>query len=219
MVVGHMISLTMDDEETVAFGRTFAQIMALGLIPQYLYGAISTYFAAQGVIMPATFCSTFTMILNIGLNQVFIYGIGSWPGLGFIGSPVATVTSTCVQLTLYCLYTLGYRRAHAQCWPGWQLRQALDRDRVGQFLSLAIPMGLSAVVDWASASVAGAFSGSLGPVLAASQSVLSGVFGLANSAVSGYATATQIRMSRYLGPYLNICEYIWISSMWICVNI
>ncbi|TMW62602.1 hypothetical protein Poli38472_005220 [Pythium oligandrum] len=198
MCVGHFISITMDDEETVYYGSQFAMVMAIGLIPQYIYGACSTYFASQGIIMPATICSALTMVLNIFFNQFFIYGAFGWKGLGFIGSPLATVTSTCIQLTLFLLYTVVWKQYHKQYWGGWT-KECLRKDRLQVFLSLAIPMGASSVVDWASATIAGAFSGFLGPNIAASQAVLGGVFGVTNSAVSGFSTSTQIRMSRYLG--------------------
>jgi MATE family multidrug resistance protein len=193
--VGYLIGITMDDEETVMYGAQFARVMSLGLIPQYIYGACSTYFAAQGIIMPATFCSAFTMILNIFFNRLYIYGAFGWKGFGFIGSPLATVTSTCLQ---FLTYTVVWKRYHENYWAGWT-KECLHKDRLKVFLSLALPMGASSVVDWASATVAGAFSGFLGPNIAASQSVLGGVFGVANSAVSGFSTSTQIRMSRYLG--------------------
>ncbi|KAF0753659.1 hypothetical protein AaE_005633, partial [Aphanomyces astaci] len=72
MFVGHIIALTLDDPEAVGYGQKFAMVMSLALIPQYLYGCLTTYFAAQGVIMPATVCSGITVVLNIVFNQVFI---------------------------------------------------------------------------------------------------------------------------------------------------
>ncbi|KAF0689384.1 Aste57867_19146 [Aphanomyces stellatus] len=198
MFVGDMIALTMDDAETVAFGGQFARVMALGLIPQYIYGALTTYFATLGVIMPATFCSVFTMLLNMAFNQIFIYGAFGWGGYGFIGSPLATVASTMVQLVLFVLYTIVWKRYHAPYWGGWSW-ECVKKERVNVFLALAVPMGASSVVDWASATIAGAFSGYLGPNIAASQAVMNGLFGVVNSCVSGFSVATQIRMSRYLG--------------------
>ncbi|KAF0693888.1 hypothetical protein As57867_015126, partial [Aphanomyces stellatus] len=180
MFVGHMIGLTMDDPDTVEYGTQFARVMALGLIPQYIYGALTTYFATQGVIMPATFCSCFTMVLNIVFNQVFIYGAFGWKGLGFIGSPLATVCSTIIQLLLFVTYTMVIKGYHKKYWGGWTW-ECVKKERVQVFLALAIPMGASSVVDWASATVAGAFSGYLGPNIAASQAVMNGLFGVANS--------------------------------------
>ncbi|EQC39387.1 hypothetical protein SDRG_03589 [Saprolegnia diclina VS20] len=198
MFVGEMIALTMDDPETVMYGSEFARIMAIGLIPQYIYGCLTTYFATLGVIMPATICSCFTMLLNIFFNQLFIYGWDGFGGFGFIGSPLATVASTCVQLVLFVLYTIVWQKYHQNYWGGWS-RDCVKKERVEVFLALAIPMGASSVVDWASATLAGAFSGYLGPNIAAAQAVLNGLFGVVNSCVNGFSMSTQIRMSRYLG--------------------
>ncbi|KAF0712776.1 Aste57867_4681 [Aphanomyces stellatus] len=148
--------------------------------------------------MPATFCSCFTMVLNIVFNQVFIYGAFGWKGLGFIGSPLATVCSTIIQLLLFVTYTMVIKGYHKKYWGGWTW-ECVKKERVQVFLALAIPMGASSVVDWASATVAGAFSGYLGPNIAASQAVMNGLFGVANSCLGGFSGATQIRMSRYLG--------------------
>ncbi|CAK4694010.1 hypothetical protein LEN26_013351 [Aphanomyces euteiches] len=198
LFVGKLIALTMGDAETVAYGQTFAQVMALGLIPQYVYNACASYFAAQGVIMPATLCSGFTMLLNIIFNQVFIYGAWGWKGFGFVGSPLATVTSTYLQLFLFLLYAVGWKKLHVHYWGGWTW-DCIKRERIQLFLTLAVPMGMSSVVDWSSAAVASAFSGFLGPQIAAAMSVLNGIYGVANATVSGFSISTQIRMSRYLG--------------------
>ncbi|OQS03763.1 hypothetical protein THRCLA_03945 [Thraustotheca clavata] len=198
MFVGWMIGLTMDDIQTVNYGSQFAKIMAFGLIPQFIYNACASYFAAQGIIMPATICSGTTMILNIFFNQIFIYGAFGFDGLGFIGSPIATVTSTYLQLILFLMYTVVWKKYHVDYWGGWST-ECLKKDRIKIFLALAVPMGMSSVVDWSSAAVASAFSGILGPQIAAAMSVLNGIYGVANSCVSGFSISTQIRMSRYLG--------------------
>ncbi|KAF0689385.1 Aste57867_19147 [Aphanomyces stellatus] len=198
MFVGHMIGLTMEDAETVAYGGEFARVMALGLVPQYVYGALTAYFATQGVVMPSTVCSVLTMLLNIVFNQVLIHGAFGWRGLGFIGSPLATLMSTLVQLVAFVGYTIVWKRYHERFWGGWTWA-CVSKAHVDGFLALAMPMGASAVVDWTSATVASAFSGYLGLNIAACQAVLNGIFGVVSSVVSGIATATQIRMSGYLG--------------------
>jgi MATE family multidrug resistance protein len=50
-----------------------------------------------------------------------------------------------------------------------------------------------------SGAVAGSFSGWAGFQVAAGQNVLNGLFALTYSTVSGFSTATQIRLARYLG--------------------
>jgi len=66
-------------------------------------------------------------------------------------------------------------------------------------MALGLPIGLSSVVDWASGAIAGSFSGWCGFEIAAAQNVLNGLFSITYSTVSGFSTATQIRLARYLG--------------------
>ena len=54
--------------------------------------------------MPGTIVAVCAIPLNIGFNQFFIYGAGSWKGLGFIGSPLASTATATMQLLIYYVY-------------------------------------------------------------------------------------------------------------------
>lgn len=90
------------------------------------------------------------------------------------------------------------RKNHREYWGGWS-KASFSANRLKQFLALGVPTGLSSVVDWMSGAVAGSFSGWAGVSVAAGQNVLNGLFALTYSTVSGFSTATQIRLARYLG--------------------
>ncbi|KAG9416220.1 hypothetical protein AC1031_000616 [Aphanomyces cochlioides] len=197
LFVGDIIAITLDDTETVQYGEQFARIMAVGLIPQYLYSCLTTYFAAQGIVMEATVCSSITVVLNVVLNQVFIYGVWGIPGLGFVGSPIATVVASCLQLAMFATYTVWYKKLHRKTWGGWSW-ECVSKKQLVIFLPLAVPMGITSVIEWSSVALASAFSALLGTDIAACQAVLYGIWGVINSFVSGFSTATQIRMARYL---------------------
>jgi len=172
--------------------------MMFALPAQYSYVAMNSYFATIGVVMPATFVSCFSAVMNIVFNYVFIYGWGPIGGFGFVGSPLATVTTSWLQLLVFYTYTVKIRGFHKEYWGGWS-KEAIAWSRVKSFLALGIPTGLSAVVDSSSGAVAGAFSGWCGVQVAAGQNLLNGFFQLCYGAVSGFSTATQIRLCRYLG--------------------
>jgi len=196
--VHYIVAITMDDPETVDYARQFSQMMMWSLLPQYVYVALTSYFSTLGVIMPATICTCFTVFANIFFNWFFIYGCGSFEGLGFVGSPLATVASSYLQLILFATYTIGIKGYHRDYWGGWN-KQAISKQRLNSFLAIGIPTGLSSVVDWASGALAGSFSGLCGFEVAAGQNVLGALFALTYSTVSGFSTATQIRLARYLG--------------------
>merc|ERR1719230_652893 len=101
----------------------FSRTMMWSLLPQFMYVACTAYFSTIGVVMPATVCTVITVVLNIAFNYVFIYGyticgifIGGW---GFVGSPIATVTSSWLQLILFTTYCFGIKKHHSEYWGGW----------------------------------------------------------------------------------------------------
>ncbi|OQR83964.1 hypothetical protein ACHHYP_14069 [Achlya hypogyna] len=196
--VGDLISLTMTDSATVAFGTEYGRILATALVPRYLYSCLSAYFATIDVVQASTVCSVVTMLLNIALNQLLIYGVGTWRGLGFAGSPWATVISSYVQLLLFASYTMLWKRYHVPYWGGWS-KACVSRLQLHTFLALALPMGASSAVDWSSLTVAGMVLATLSPEVSAANAVLFGLFGVAYACVSGFAAATQIFMSRAIG--------------------
>jgi len=196
--VHSMVAVTMTDPDTVEYARQFSQMMMWSLLPQYIYVALTSYFSCIGVVMPATFCTCFTVFANAFFNYLFIYGYGSFKGFGFIGSPMATVTSSYLQLFLFCLYCIKIKGYHKDYWGGWS-KESISPDRMRIFLALGVPTGLSSVVDWGSGALAGSFSGLCGVQVAAGQNVLTNLFSLTYSTVSGFSTATQIRLARYLG--------------------
>ena len=101
--VHRMVAITMSDPATVEYARQFSQIMAWSLPPQYLYVALTSWFACVGVVMPATFATCVTVAANALFNWIFIYGYGPFPALGFIGSPLATVASSYLQLLIFVM--------------------------------------------------------------------------------------------------------------------
>lgn len=202
--IHYMVGLTMDDEDTVMYAREFSRMMMWTIPPQFAYVALTSFFSTIDVVMPATFCTCITVVCNVVFNYVFIYGYATesgstlFPALGFVGSPLATVTSSWLQLIMFVTYTVFIRGYHKSYWPGWQ-REAIGGPRVKTFMALGLPIGLSSVVDWFSGAIAGSFSGWCGFQVAAGQNVLNGLFAISYSTVSGFSTATQIRLARYLG--------------------
>jgi len=202
--IHYIVAITMKDEETLEYSKNFSRMMMLSIPPQFAYVAMTSFFSTIDVVMPATFCTCITVFCNIFFNYVFIYGYESsdgtqiFPALGFIGSPLATVASSFLQLIMFVTYCMIIKGYHKPYWPGWT-REAIGGPRVKTFMALGLPIGLSSVVDWASGAVAGSFSGWCGFKVAAAQNVLNGLFSITYSTVSGFSTATQIRLARYLG--------------------
>jgi MATE family multidrug resistance protein len=142
--------------------QTFATWYILYLWPAYLFVNVSNYLQSVGSVMPALWVNATMTAANAGLNRVLIYGVGSWPGLGFKGSPIASAITAALSLAGMLLY-MRVTGVHRPTWAGWS-REALARRRVKTFLLQAAPGMLSAALEDFQLQVMSYLAASLGAV-------------------------------------------------------
>jgi len=78
------------------------------------------------------------LFVNAILNYVFIYGVGDWQGMGFVGAAVSITVSRIGQTVIYFLYMFVYKKYHEETWPGIGLAHH-TRARTNEFLRQALP--------------------------------------------------------------------------------
>jgi Na+-driven multidrug efflux pump len=129
LVCGHKGNLA----RAIHFGQVYNTWAAMTFLPSCIYMALTQYFQALEIVMPATFVSAVAVGVNIAGNQLLIWGSGSWHGLGLRGSALASLFSALFQLgafyafavqykqyvlyTPYTLYTLYTHTMHTRCMP------------------------------------------------------------------------------------------------------
>jgi len=196
--IENLVALFIEDPEVVHLAGTFARYSALTVWPTCIYCAVRQYFQAQSVVYPATVTSVMSVGVNIIGNFILIYGIGSWKGLGFIGSPLATFFAAIFQNTAFWLYTCWWHELHKKTWKGWSL-ECLSAIRISRFCRLAFSLTLKIALDeWVYSCIS--FMASLiGPIYVASMGILNGLWGLLFAFYWGFGCPTQIRTANYLG--------------------
>eukprot|EP00741_Cyanophora_paradoxa_P002382 tig00000076_g2307.t1 len=118
-----MLRLLGEDPKNAALSGEFVRILLPSLYPYVAYFCLQRYLQAQGNVYPAMIVGVIANLFNVLFNQIFINGVGSWPGLGYHGSPLATSLSR----ALLCALLAGYivlRGLHRPTWGGWSLREA-----------------------------------------------------------------------------------------------
>jgi putative MATE family efflux protein len=90
---------------------------------------------AEGNPMPSMAIMGISALVNIGLDPLFIFGIGPFPALGVRGAAIATVIARAVAVTLYAGYFAsrlsGYR---------FRLRQFIPAPKVwGRIYAVGLP--------------------------------------------------------------------------------
>jgi MATE family multidrug resistance protein len=121
---------------------------ALSLWPMVMYMALRQYFQALQIVRPAFVVSTITVFFNFAMNELLVFGIDGYGGLGLIGSPLATFCSMIFQIVSFCTYVIFIKKYHADYWDGFSL-ECFRADRMRRYIKVALPMTIgSAVENW-----------------------------------------------------------------------
>ncbi|MBZ0155278.1 MAG: MATE family efflux transporter [Alphaproteobacteria bacterium] len=99
-------------------GVRFLRIFALALGPNYLLIISNAIFRASGEVKKNLLSMFLVSIINIVGNFIFVFGIFSFPGLGYIGIALATALSATVGMVV-CLVlfrTSRWRLLYARPW-------------------------------------------------------------------------------------------------------
>lgn len=145
---GDVLVLAGTAHETAALAGHFSRISIGWLAPFMLYLGLNEFLAAQKIVFPALLTNLVFVAVNLGLNLVLVFGVHGMGGMGFAGSPLATVLSRLMLVLAYYVYAIRFRKLHVRAWGGWTAG-ALAGHRVRELLKLALPLAAAAAFeDW-----------------------------------------------------------------------
>jgi putative MATE family efflux protein len=88
----------------------YMRVIFLALPCLYMYAFVMAMLRGAGDSKTPFYFMVLSVVIDIGLNPVFIFGLGPIPRLGIAGSALATFVSQAVSLTALILHL--YRRRH-----------------------------------------------------------------------------------------------------------
>ena len=163
-----MMTLYTNDASLIPLGASYLRIVGVG---HQFWGIAETYFQTLRSVervKVSTCINVFTLLLNIGLNAVFIYGLFGAPKLGVQGVALATTISRIVQFIICLIYS--------HCTDGMKLRfsAAFEKNPIllMDFVRLSLPALANSLIWSVAFSMYTAILGHLSSDVVAANSVV-----------------------------------------------
>src|SRR5438067_2545245 len=133
------------DAATATLAKAYLLWFLPGMLLQFPLVALGSALRATGIIKPAVGFQVLSVLLNIVLAPLLIFGIGPWPKLGVSGAALATLISILVANVLLAIY---YVRSYRYL----RFRLPQFAPRLGVWWSM-LKIGLAAGAEFALMSV------------------------------------------------------------------
>ena len=209
-----VMSLFTKEQDVIVEGMKYLRIIA----PSYIMCAISMVYLnimrSVERVMISTVVYLVSLILNVILNSIFIFGLFGFPELGIQGAALATLCARAVELTIVVIYAKRYNKT-----VGLHLKDLISRDAelFKDFIRYALPVIINELFWGAACAMNTVIIGHIGKSVVAANSVAQVARQLATVIAFGIANAAAIMIGKAIGE--NDTEkakqygkkFIWLS--------
>ncbi|MFC7095032.1 MATE family efflux transporter [Jeongeupia naejangsanensis] len=207
MVLPIIIFCATSAEEIMGLASTDAQLIELSsaflLVTCFSYFSTALVLPVEAALHSAgeakwpTWIGLATVLSNIVLNFVFIYGFAGLPAMGVTGSALGTSCARVIQLALLLLVLF---KKYPQLVPGRRhLAAAFEAASFGAFLKQGIPLAIHNGIWGAGFFVYQSIYGRMGTDVLSVINLLAPFDAMMMSAFVGLSTATSIMLGHELG--------------------
>lgn len=183
--------------EVVEASRGYLLLVGLSLSPMMAVICLRNFSEAQDIPWPAFWTGLFSVLLNIFLNWVLIYGHLGSPALGLEGAGLATLLSRLVNLLLLVGW-LRLDKRFAGCWPTRWLA-AVPWAPLKTMTALGLPVALQLAMEIGAFGAATLLMGWLGVIEIASHQIAITCAATTFMVPLGLSIAVAIRVGQAIG--------------------
>eukprot|EP01125_Pyxidicula_operculata_P000727 TRINITY_DN1067_c0_g1_i3.p1 TRINITY_DN1067_c0_g1~~TRINITY_DN1067_c0_g1_i3.p1 ORF type:complete len:402 (-),score=50.04 TRINITY_DN1067_c0_g1_i3:32-1237(-) len=140
------IFIAMAQNERIAeLSGEYVRYLIIGMWPFFMYWCTMRYLQNQRIMLPSMIVGILGILLNVPLNYLCIWGVGSFQGWGFAGTSIATSISRCCLPILLWAYIL-LRKIHVGTCDKihWE---AFSWKYMSKYLRYAVPAALMVLFE------------------------------------------------------------------------
>jgi len=145
LITDRLLSVMSTPADAMPFATAYLRIIFVAMPFLYMYQFLMAVLRGAGDSKTPFLFLVVTVVFDIALNPLFIFGWGPIPRMGIAGSALATLIANAV--TFVALIAHLYRRKHPLCIhrDEWQLFR-MDPAILKTLVAKGIPMGLQMIV-------------------------------------------------------------------------
>lgn len=191
-----ILRLLCSDPAVLDEGVTYLRIVALTYLPFCLSTVLLAALRSVEIVKIGFVTSLATLVINVGLNYVLIFGHLGLPRLGAAGAALATLISRLVELAIILVFALGLDKRLKL-----RFRHLVQRDRLlyQDFIRVAMPVVLSGAIWGVAMFVQTAILGHMGADAIAANSIAASLFSLISVVSYGAANAASVFTGKTVG--------------------
>ena len=177
--------------------EAYLRVLAFALPPTLLFRMFSTLSQSLGKPQVVTWLQVASFGLKLPLSIWFTFGGAGLPALGLVGCGWATLLVNYAML-IAALWLLRHESSFRE-YHFWQRIEAPDWTRLRQFIRLALPAGLTVLVEVTSFTLMALFIARLGTTASAAHQIASNLVAFCYMTPLSFSIATSARVSYWLG--------------------
>lgn len=196
VIPGPLMRIYSSDPEVIAEGVKYLRIVGIS----YLFIAVTQVYlnimrSIERVVI-ATFVYLMSLIVNIIINALLIFGLLGFPKMGIRGAAIGTLCARITETVIVLLYA-HFKNHDVKIRPRFMVH--MDRLLIKDFLSYAMPVVFNELMWGLGTSTNAAIIGHLGSAAVAANSVAQVARQLATVVVFGISNATAIYLGKTIG--------------------